>query len=98
MLTNYIQNVRVSLGQRATLHCHVRYDFRHVSSWKRNGVYLKSRGRYKIQSESKRRRTSMHLEISQVNAQDFGNYTCEVANRFGKTSGVVKLIEIERFP
>ena len=97
MLTNYINNVRVSLGEQATLYCYARYDFRHRSAWKRNGVYLESTGRYNIRSQSKRRRTNMYLEISEVNAQDFGNYTCEVSNRFGKTSGVVQLIrQIDR--
>ena len=92
ILLGFSQDVHASVGSSTSLYCYVQYDFRHTSAWKRDGVYIESMDRYTIRIDSRRRRTNMHLDISEVRQEDFGNYTCEAENQFGKISHVVQLL------
>ena len=61
--------------------------------WKRNNVVLNTGGRVTIESPKfvSITKSESVVQIDRIVSYDFGDYTCEMTNQFGRTSKIVTL-------
>ncbi|OQV16493.1 putative Lachesin [Hypsibius exemplaris] len=93
------KHVSAWIGGSATLKCETEAYPQAVHFWFREGVVLTNTEKYDIRSEPapepQSYRMKMQLTIKNIEAKDFGDYTCSASNSHGSVEGAAKLYEIE---
>ncbi|VDK88965.1 unnamed protein product [Dibothriocephalus latus] len=78
-------------GKNVVFECTLTADPIGEISWSKEGTAIASGGRYKAGVQSSGTNHTLTLEISQINAQDGGDYAVLAKNAFGESSASIKL-------
>ncbi|XP_055339634.1 lachesin-like isoform X2 [Paramacrobiotus metropolitanus] len=92
------KHVAAWIGGSATLKCETEAFPQAVHFWLREGVILTNSDKYDIRAEPAPEphayRMKMQLTIRNMDAKDFGDYTCSASNFHGSVEGAAKLYEL----
>ena len=79
-------------NKETILECKVTANPIVYSAWKRNGVELSNSHKYRIEIYDEEKSTiTISLRIRNLQDQDFGKYTCEAKNKYGRDSEIMIL-------
>ncbi|XP_058797203.1 lachesin-like isoform X2 [Phymastichus coffea] len=90
------QLVGAPSGTNVTLDCQTEAHPRAISYWMFNNSMVLSTDKYAAYHDENSYRTHMHLNISNLQPGDFGNYRCISKNSLGETEGSIRLYEFSK--